>query len=136
MKLIDIQNAITQLLHKNFPTYKIVLDQQCEVTKPTFFVSVRKLDTGNYRVYKEKLINVTITYVNQEYNHVENNGVNDMLDDLFGLTLQIGDRFLRIDNLSFNEADALICSFSLKFNEHIEDTQVNSAKMEELFYKG
>ena len=134
MKLADIQKTITKLLHENFPDYKIVLDQQCDVTKPTFFVLVRKLNTENYRTYKDKLISVTITYVNKEYNHVENNEINDKLDDLFKLTLQINNDYLRIDNLDFNEPDALICSFTLQFNEHIEDEQLNIVKMEELFY--
>ena len=134
MKLSDIQKSITILLHDKFPTYKIVLEQQCEVTKPTFFVSVRKLNTENYRTYKDKIVNVTITYVNKEYNHVENNEINDKLDDLFKLTLQVDNNYLRIDNLSFNEPDALICSFTLQFNEHIEDEKLNIVKMEELFY--
>ena len=134
MKLSDIQKSITMLLHDKFPTYKIVLDQQCDVTKPTFFVSVRKLNTENYRTYKNKTVNVSITYVNKEYNHVENNEVNDKLDDLFRLTLQVNDDFLRIDNLDFSEPDALICTFTLEFNEPIEEEQLNTVKMEELFY--
>ena len=68
MKLSDIQKTITKLLHTNFPDYKIVLKQQCDVYKPTFFVLVRKLSTYNYRTYKDKLVSVTITYVNKEYN--------------------------------------------------------------------
>ena len=134
MKLADIQKTITKLLHTNFPTYKIVLDQQADVIKPTFFVLVKKLNTENYRTYKEKLVSVTITYVNKEYNHVENNEINDALDDLFRLTLQVNDDYLRVDNLSFDEPDALICSFTLQFNEHIEDEILNNVKMEELLY--
>ena len=135
MKLSDIQKSITMLLHDKFTTYKIVLDQQCDVTKPTFFVSVRKLNTENYRTYKNKTVNVSITYVNKEYNHAENNEVNDKLDDLFKLTLQVNHHFLRIDNLDFSEPDALICTFTLEFNEPIEVEQLNTNKMEELFYR-
>ena len=135
MKLADIQKAITKLLHVNFPDYKIVLKQMCDVVKPTFFISVRKINTENYRTYKDKMVNVTITYVNKEYDHVENNEINDKLDDLFKLTLQVNNNYLRIDNLSFNEPDALICSFTLKFNEHIKDEKLNNVKMEELFFK-
>ena len=135
MKLSDIQKTITKLLHTNFPDYKIVLEQQCDVSKPTFFVLVRKLNTENYRNYKDKLVSVTITYVNKEYNHVENNEINDKLDDLFKLTLKVDNNYLRIDNLSFNEPDALICSFALQFNEPIEDEKLNIVKMEELFYR-
>ena len=66
MKLSDIQKSITILLHDNFPTYKINLKQMCDVTKPTFFVSIRTLNTDNYRTYKNKTVNVSITYVNKE----------------------------------------------------------------------
>ena len=135
MKLSDIQKSITMLLHDKFPTYKIVLDQQCDVTKPTFFVSIRKISTENYRTYKNKTVNVSITYVNKEYNHAENNDVNDKLDGLFRLTLQVNNDFLRVDNLDFSEPDALICTFTLEFNEPIEEEQLNAVKMEELFYR-
>ena len=135
MKLSDIQKSITTLLHDNFPTYKINLKQMCDVTKPTFFVSIRKLNTENYRTYKNKTVNVSITYVNKEYNHVENNEINDKLDDLFKLTLQVNGNFLRVDNLDFSEPDALICTFTLEFNEPIEEEQLNTVKMEELFYR-
>ena len=135
MKLSYIQKSITILLHEKFPTYKIVLDQQCDVTKPTFFVSIRKLNTDNYRTYKNKTVNVSITYVNKEYDHVENNDVNDKLDNLFKLTLEVNGNFLRVDNLDFSEPDALICTFTLEFNEPIEEEQSNTVKMEELFYR-
>lgn len=134
MKIVDIQNVITKLLHSNFPTYKIVLAQQCDVVKPTFFVSVRKINTDNYRTCKEKLVNVTITYVNKETDHIENNEVNDKLDEIFGLTLKVNDYYFTIDNLNFSEPDALICSFTVKFNEHIEDTN-KYEKMQELAYR-
>ena len=134
MNLVDIQDARTKLLHDNFPTYKIVLDQQCDVVKPTFFVSIRKINTDNALFYKDKLVNVTITYVNKEYNHVENNAINDKLDDLFTCTLQVGNDYLTINNLDFSEPDALICSFTLKFRETITDKN-EYKKMKELVQK-
>ena len=134
MNLVDIQKAITKLLHDNFPTYKINLKQMCDVVKPTFFVSVRKINTDNALFYKDKLVNVTITYVNKEYNHVENNVINDKLDDLFTCTLQVGKDYLTINNLDFSEPDALICSFSLSFRETITDKN-EYKKMKELVQK-
>ena len=107
----------------------------CDATKATVFVGIRKWNTENYRTYKNKTVNVSITYVNKEYNHVENNDVNDKLDDLFKLTLQVNDNFLRVDNLDFSEPDALICTFTLEFNEPIEEEQLITDKMEELFYR-
>lgn len=134
MKLIDIQNSITKTLHKNFDGFKIVLEQQKDVTAPTFFVNVRKLNVSNQLAYKEKLVNVTITYVNKEYNHVECNEISDLLEDVFGVTLQINDRYLVVDNLTFSEPDALVCNFTLNFNDII--TQTEYEKMEELVYRG
>ena len=133
MNLVDIQNSITELLHENFPTYKIVLNQQCDVIKPTFFISIRKINTDNALFHKDKTVNVTITYVNKEYNHVENNDINDKLDDLFTCTLQVSNDYLTINNLDFSEPDALICSFTLRFRETIpKDENKNISKIERL----
>lgn len=115
LELIDIQNQITKLLHDNFPAYNIVLEQQKDVTKPTFFVTVDKLKTDNYLRYKLKKVMVTITYVNKENNHVENNAINDKLDDLFNLSLYVNNKCLPIYNLDFSEPDALICTFTTEY---------------------
>ena len=115
LELIDIQNQITKLLRDNFPAYKIVLEQQKEVTKPTFFVTVDKLKTDDYLRYKLKKVMVTITYVNKENNHVENNAINDKLDNLFNLSLYVNNKCLPIYNLDFSEPDALICTFTTEY---------------------
>ena len=115
LELLDIQNQITKLLHDNFPTYKIVLEQQKDVTKPTFFVTVDKLKTDDYLRYKLKKVMVTITYVNKENNHVENNAINDKLDNLFNLSLYVNNKCLPIYNLDFSESDALICTFTTEY---------------------
>ena len=115
LELIDIQNQITKLIHDNFPTCKIVLEQQKEVTKPTFFVTVDKLKTDDYLRYKLKKVMVTITYVNKENNHVENNAINDKLDNLFNLSLYVNNKCLPIYNLNFSEPDSLICTFTTEY---------------------
>ena len=115
LELIDIQNQITKLLHDNFSTCKIVLEQQKDVTKPTFFITVDKLKTDDYLRYKLKKVMVTITYVNKENNHVENNAINDKLDNLFNLSLYVNNKCLPIYNLDFSESDALICTFTTEY---------------------
>ena len=136
MNLVDIQDSITELLHENFQEFKIVLEQQCDVVKPTFFVNIRKINTDNALFHKDKTVNVTITYVNKEYNHVENNVINDKLDDLFTCTLQVGNDYLTINNLDFSEPDALRCSFTLNSRETIaKDENTNTNKMERLVQK-
>ena len=135
LKLIDIQNKITELLHDNFPTYNIVLEQQKDVTKPTFFVTVDKLKADNYLRYKLKKVMVTITYVNKENNHVENNAINDKLDDLFNLSLYVNNKCLTIYNLDFSEPDALICTFTIEYfdnNASVLPEDNHSDKMETL----
>ena len=115
MELIDIQNQITKLLRDNFSTYKIVLEQQKDVTKPTFFITVDKLKTDDYLRYKLKKVMITITYVNKENNHVENNAINDKLDNLFNLSLYVNNKCLPIYNLDFSEPDSLICTFTTEY---------------------
>lgn len=119
MKLTDIQNSITKLLHSNFPTYKILVDNNKEDIKaPTFFVNVRPVKTENYMVYKNRLINVTITYVNKVFKHEENLDVADSLVGIFNLILDVLDRHLLIKDLTINETDELLnCSFTLDFYE-------------------
>ena len=115
LELIDIQNQITKLIHDNFPAYKIVLEQQKDVAKPTFFITVDKLKTDDYLRYKLKKVAVTITYVNKENNHVENNAINDKLDNLFNISLYVNNKCLPIYNLDFSESDALICTFTTEY---------------------
>ena len=132
LELIDIQNKITKLLNDNFPTYKIVLGQQKDVIKPTFFVTVDKLKTDDYLRYKLKKVMVAITYVNKENNHVENNAINDKLDNLFNLSLYVNNKCLPIYNLDFSEPDALICTFTTEYfdkNTNILPEDNHSDKM-------
>ena len=135
LELIDIQNQITKSLHDNFPEYKIVPEQQKDVTKPTFFVTVDKLKTDDYLRYKLKKVMVTITYVNKENNHVENNAINDKLDNLFNLSLYVNNKCLPIYNLDFSEPDALICTFTTEYfdkNTSVLPEDNHSDKMETL----
>lgn len=119
MKLTDIQKTITKLLKTNYSNYKILVDNnKKDIEKPTFFVQVRPIKSYNYKVYKERLVNVTITYVNSVFSHEENLGVIDSLEGVFNLTLDVLDRHLLISDLTFNETnDLLNCSFSLSFND-------------------
>lgn len=119
MKLTDIQKSITKLLHSNFPSYKIIVENnKSEILSPTFFVNVRPLKTENYMVYKNRLINITITYVNKVFKHEENLDVADSLEGIFNLTLDVLDRHLLIKDLTINETNELLnCSFTLDFYE-------------------
>lgn len=116
-RIKDIQDAITLLLHNKFPEYKIILEQYSEVTCPSLFVLVRKYDTKNYLNYQRKRIMVAITYTDTEINVEECNEVNDKLDELFGLTLQVKDRFFHIEEKSFYLKDFVQLRFYIEFND-------------------
>ncbi|NSB17438.1 phage tail terminator family protein [Clostridium beijerinckii] len=141
MKLTDIQKAITKLLKTNYSNYKILVDNnKKDIEKPTFFVQVRPVKSYNYKVYKERLVNVTITYVNKEFKHEENLDVIDSLEGVFNLTLDVLDRHLLISDFTFNETnDLLNCSFSLSFNDDnrtfIVIDEEGKELMQELIFK-
>lgn len=141
MKLSDIQKAITKKLDTNFPDYKILVDNnKKDIEKPSFKVQVRPIKSYNYKIYKERLVNVTVTYMNKSFSHEENLDVTDELEEVFNLTLDVLDRHLLISDLTFNETnDLLNCTFSLSFNDDnrtfivIEDE--GKDLMQELIFK-
>lgn len=141
MKLIEIQEAITDLLKSSFPTYKILVDNnKKDIEKPTFKVQVRPVKSYNHKVYKERLVNVTITYINKSFSHEENLDVIDSLEQILNLVLDVKDRHLLISDLTFNETDELLnCNFLLDFNEDnrtfIVIEEENADVMQELIFK-
>lgn len=131
MKLVDIQNAITKRLHESFPNNKILIEQQKEIIKPTFLVSLSKLNTNVNTTYRNKKALITINYANKEYSKVENNNIADSLEECFEVGLKVLDRYLVIENIDFNDnGDCLCMQFTVEYNDIIE--KLNIPKMEEL----
>lgn len=116
--MIDIQNSITKLLYKNFPTHKILAEYNEEgIQGPAFYVSVRPLITEGRLKHKNRLINVDVMYFSKNETHKENLEMISPLEDLFHLILRVEDRRLYIENLSIREADSVLtCSFTLDYN--------------------
>ena len=116
--MIDIQNSITKLLYKNFPTHKILAEYNEEgIQGPAFYVSVRPLITEGRLKHKNRLINVDVMYFSKNETHKENLEMISPLEDLFHLILRVEDRRLYIENLSIRETDSVLtCSFTLDYN--------------------
>lgn len=138
IKLRDIQNSLTKLLSscEEFEDYDIITEGQSEdVNCPTFFISIRPISTNSQMKYKEKVINVDITYVNKEDNHEENIDMVDELQTIFNFKLDVNGSLLEIGNLSFSEPSFLICSFTLRFYDHDEINKTEYEKMQELILR-
>lgn len=132
MKLIDIQHNIDKILGDNFSDFDIIPgsnDGFEDIKAPTFIVSVRGIGTSNYADYKHKVVNVTLYYVDKEYDHMECLNIQDKLENVFGLSLKVNDRFFSIENLDFIEQDFLQCDFTLKFND---DSNINKKKYDKM----
>ena len=125
LKLLDIQRALTKLIGdvEEFKDFDIISGSNngfSDIDTPTFIVNVRGVGTNNYVDYKHKVVNITLYYINKEYNHVECMDIQDKLEDVFGITLKVNGRHLAVENLDFNEQDFLQCDFTLKFNNLVE----------------
>jgi len=137
LKLKDIQRALTKLIGdiEEFKDFDIISGSNngfSDIETPTFIVNVRGIGTSNYIDYKHKVVNVTIYYVNKEYDHVECMDIQDKLEDLIGVSLKVNDRFFTVENIDWNEQDFLQCDFTLKFNDSSNINKKTYSKMEKL----
>lgn len=137
MKLKDIQRALTKLIGdvEEFKDFDIIPGSNndfSDIETPTFIVNVRGIGTSNYVDYKHKVVNVTIYYVNKEYDHVECMDIQDQLEDILNITLKVNDRYFAIENIDWNEQDFLQCDFTLKFNDSSNINKKTYPNMESL----
>ena len=137
MKLTDIQHALTKLIgdieeFKDFDLLPGSNNGFSDIKTPTFIVNVRGIGTDNYVDYKHKVVNVTIYYVNKEYDHVECMDIQDQLEDILNITLKVNDRYFAVENIDWNEQDFLQCDFTLKFNDSSNINKKQYLKMESL----
>lgn len=122
-KLIDIQRVITKLLKDNFQEYDIIVEPQAEdVTSPTFFVDVRPVYTNMNRRDLDKTINVDITYVEgRELLQENNNIVCDTFQEIFFDSLKVNNKHIPILKLSFSQPSFLVCSFTLRVIDFVNE---------------
>lgn len=121
INLIDIQNHITKRLKNRFPDYEIrVEDNLKDVKTPAFYVSVRPILTTGAMSYKNKVVNVNISYISKNRTHRENIIMSEELEDIFNLILRVKERKLYIKNLSISELDTVLTlSFTLDYNTDV-----------------
>ena len=77
-----------------------------DIKQPTFYIEVRPLQVVDYLNFKDKLLNVTVTYVDAVEDIEKLNEVAEMLDDTLNLGIRVDKTFLLFDNKSFTFSDS------------------------------
>ena len=77
-----------------------------DIKQPTFYVEVRPLQVTDYVNFKDKLLNITVTYVDAVEDIEKLNEVAEMLDDTLNLGIYVNKTFLLFDKKNFTFSDS------------------------------
>lgn len=132
INLIEIQGAITLKLKRAFPKYSLYTDGNREdIVGDAFHISLRPLLSTGYRGYKNRLINVDISYISKRGTGDENLIMIDALEYLFYLVLNVTTkdkkviRKLYIEDLNTRVVDGVLtCGFTLDYNSGVDTRYV------------
>ena len=111
-----------------------------DIKEPTFYVEVRPLQVTDYLNFKDKLLNVTVTYVDTVEDIEKLNEVAEMLDDTLNLGIRVDKTFLLFDNKNFTFSDShdfLSLNITLSYKDsqtaELESDKYN-CMIEELYF--
>ena len=111
-----------------------------DIKQPTFYVEVRPIKVVDYLNFKDKLLNVTVTYVDAVEDIEKLNEVAEMLDDTLNLGIRVDKTFLLFDNKNFTFSDSqdflsLNITLSYKDSQTAElESDKYTCMIEELFF--
>ena len=111
-----------------------------DIKEPTFYVEVRPIKVVDYLNFKDKLLNVTVTYVDAVEDIEKLNEVAEMLDDTLNLGIRVDKTFLLFDNKNFTFSDSqdflsLNITLSYKDSQTAElESDKYTCMIEELFF--
>ena len=77
-----------------------------DIKQPTFYVEVRPLQVTDYLNFKDKLLNITVTYVDTVEDIEKLNEVAEELDDTLNLGIYVDKTFLLFDKKNFTFSDS------------------------------
>ena len=77
-----------------------------DIKEPTFYVEVRPLQVTDYVNFKDKLLNITVTYIDAVEDIEKLNEVAEMLDDTLNLGIYVNKTFLLFDKKNFTFSDS------------------------------
>ena len=77
-----------------------------DIKEPTFYIEVRPLQVTDYLNFKDKLLNITVTYVDTVEDIEKLNEVAETLDDALNLGIRVDKTFLLFDKKNFTFSDS------------------------------
>ena len=99
--------AFGKSIKESFPKAILRCKKNTEdIKQPTFYVEVRPIKVVDYLNFKDKLLNVTVTYVDTVEDIEKLNEVAEELDDTLNLGIRVDKTFLLFDNKNFTFSDS------------------------------
>ncbi|BCN32072.1 phage tail terminator family protein [Anaeromicropila herbilytica] len=119
----NIYESLTTKLTEKYPTYGIY-GQEIKDTygKPSFVVSIypKTISMENYN-YKKYTYAISITYLQNEFNFMDNMQKIEELQQIFGMNLTVSDRILTVADYHFaysgSNSNMLTLTFDLEFKQ-------------------
>ena len=111
-----------------------------DIKEPTFYVEVRPIKVVDYLNFKDKLLNITVTYVDTVENIEKLNEVAEMLDYTLNLGIRVNKTFLLFNSKNFAFSDShdflsLNITLSYKDTQNIElESDKYTCMIEELYF--
>ena len=111
-----------------------------DIKQPTFYIEVRPLQVTDYVNFKDKLLNVTVTYVDTVEDIGKLNEVAEMLDYTLNLGIRVNKTFLLFNSKNFAFSDShdflsLNITLSYKDTQTIElESDKYTCMIEELYF--
>lgn len=135
-KLIDIYTAINGLLGERYHDIKIYGKEVKEgFDKPAFFVSLDTVNNENQSVnFRYKKYDVLIVYFQDKKDEIDNFEKIDELIDLFGNTIKVKDRYIRVieyDHEYIGEDDDILqFTFTIEYFDDVEKEEKHQTMSE------
>ena len=141
IKYNAILYAFGKSIKESFPNAILRCKKNSEdIKEPTFYIEVRPLQVTDYVNFKDKLLNVTVTYVDTVEDIEKLNEVAEMLDDTLNLGIRVDKTFLLFDNKNFTFSDSqdflsLNITLSYKDSQIAElESDKYTCMLEELYF--
>lgn len=127
IRYLDIAKSVTSVLTRTFPNIPVYGDEVTEgYNKPCFFIGLYPVDTiTETKHLASTTMLIVITYFTDDKNSLANYDMMNQLKRAFGITLNVGERKLLIDNSETEKVNEDGCtfqfSFSISYKEVISD---------------
>ena len=107
-----------------------------DIKQPTFYIEVRPLQVTDYLNFKDKLLNITVTYVDTVEDIEKLNEVAETLDDTLNLGIRVDKTFLLFDKKNFTFSDSqdfLSLNITLSYKDSQTESDQYTCMIEELY---